>query len=91
MKLFPAAFQFPEPLFPTQFQNKLTGAKAVFTESEGRILRFALDSLDLAAPAIDRIRSDCRAALPKVAKERYERAFAAFTEHFSHFGEETPE
>ncbi len=84
------ARSFPSPLFPTQFQDKLTGAKAVFTESEGRILRFALDSLDLAAPAIDRIRSDCRAALPKVAKERYERAFAAFTEHFSHVGEEKP-
>ena len=84
------ARSFPSPLFPARFQEMLAGAEEVFTASEGRILRFALDSLDLAAPAIDRIRSDCRAALPKVAKERYERAFAAFTEHFSHVGEEKP-
>ena len=43
----------------------------------------------LAAPALDKIRSDCQKALPKVAKERYDRAFTAFTEHFSHFGEDT--
>ena len=24
----------------------------------------------------------------EIAKERYERAFAAFTEHFAHFGED---
>jgi len=77
---------FPTPLFPAQFQDTLADAEAVFTASEGRIRQFALDSLDLASPAIDRIRSGCRNALTKVAKERYERAFSAFTEHFSHFG-----
>lgn len=80
---------FPSPLFPAQFQDTLSDAEAVFTASEERIRQFALDSLALAAPALDRIRSDCQKALPKVAKERYERAFAAFTEHFSHFGEDT--
>ena len=79
---------FPSPLFPAQFQDKLADAEAVFTASEGRIRQFALDSLDLASPAVDKIRSGCRNALPKVAKERYDRAFSAFTEHFSHFGEE---
>ena len=83
------ARSFPSPLFPAQFQSTLADAEAVFTASEGRIRQFALDSLALAAPALDKIRSDCRKALPKVAKERYERAFAAFTEHFSHFGEDT--
>ena len=77
---------FPSPLFPAQFQDTLADAEAVFTASEGRIRQFALDSLDLASPAVDKIRSGCRNTLPKVAKERYERAFSAFTEHFSHFG-----
>ena len=80
---------FPSPLFPAQFQDTLSDAEAVFTASEGRIRQFALDSLALASPALDKIRSDCQKALPKVAKERYERAFKAFTEHFSHFGEDT--
>ena len=79
---------FPSPLFPAQFQDTLSDAEAVFTASEGRIRQFALDSLALASPALDKIRSDCQKALPKVAKERYERAFKAFTEHFSHFGED---
>ncbi len=79
---------FPSPLFPAQFQDTLTDAEAVFTASEGRIRQFALDSLALASPAIDKIRSGCQNALQKVAKERYERAFAAFTEHFSHCGDE---
>ena len=83
------ARSFPSPLFPARFQDTLADAEAVFTASEGRIRQFAITSLELAAPALDIIRSDCRKALPKVAKERYERAFAAFTEHFSHFGEET--
>jgi hypothetical protein len=83
------ARSFPSPLFPAQFQDTLADAEAVFTASEGRIRQFALDSLKLASPAIDKIRSDCRNALPKVAKERYERALTAFTEHFSHVGEET--
>ena len=83
------ARSFPSPLFPAQFQNTLADAEAVFTASEGRIRQFALDSLALTSPAIDRIRSDCQKALPKIAKERYERAFAAFTEHFSHVGEDT--
>ena len=82
---------FPSPLFPAQFQDTLADAEAVFTASEGRIRQFALDSLALASPAVDKIRSGCRNALPKVANERYERAFAAFTEHFSHFGEDVPE
>ena len=82
------ARSFPSPLFPAQFQDTLADAEAVFTASEGRIRQFALDSLALASPAIDTIRSDCRKALPKIAKERYERAFAAFTEHFSHAGED---
>lgn len=80
---------FPSPLFPAHFQDTLADAEAVFTASEGRIRQFALDSLALDTPALDKIRSDCKKALPKVAKERYERAFAAFTEHFSHFGEDT--
>ena len=83
------ARSFPSPLFPAQFQDTLADAEAVFTASEGRIRQFALDSLALTSPAIDRIRSDCQKALPKIAKERYERAFAAFTEHFSHVGEDT--
>ena len=84
------ARSFPSPLFPSQFQDTLTDAEAVFTASEGRIRQFALDSLALASPTVDRIRSDCRKALPKVAKERYDRAFEAFTEHFSHIGEVDP-
>ena len=85
------ARSFPSPLFPAQFQDTLADAEAVFTASEGRIRQFALDSLALASPAVDKIRSGCQNALPKVAKERYERAFSAFTEHFFHFGEDTPE
>ena len=73
---------------PAPFQEMLADAEAVFTASEGRIRQFALDSLALDSPALDKIRSDCQKALPKIAKERYERAFAAFTEHFSHFGED---
>ena len=84
------ARSFPSPLFPARFQDTLADAEEVFTASEGRIRQFALDSLDLASPTVDGIRSDCRKALPKVAKERYERAFAAFTEHFSHVGEDKP-
>lgn len=83
------ARSFPSPLFPAQFQDTLADAEAVFTASEGRIRQFALDSLALASPSVDKIRSDCRNALPKIAKERYERALAAFTEHFSHVGEDT--
>jgi hypothetical protein len=83
------ARSFPSPLFPAQFQDTLADAEAVFTGSEGRIRQFALDSLALGSPAVDKVRSDCRKALPKIAKERYERAFAAFTEHFSHVGEDT--
>ena len=79
----------PSPLFPAQFQETLADAEAVFTASEGRIRQFALDSLKLASPTVDKIRSDCRKALPKVAMERYGRAFDAFTEHFSHVGEDT--
>ena len=60
----------------------------IFTASEGRIRQFALDSLEIAAPAIDKIREDCRKAMPKVAKERYERAFEAFTAHFANMGVE---
>ena len=85
------ARSFPSPLFPAQFQDTLADAEAVFTASEARIRQFSIDSLALASPAVDKIRSGCQNALSKVAKERYERAFAAFTEHFSHFGEETPE
>ncbi|MBP5585917.1 MAG: hypothetical protein J6Y92_06145 [Lentisphaeria bacterium] len=83
------ARSFPSPLFPARFQDTLTDAEAVFTASEGRIRQFAIDSLALTSSAVDKIRSDCRKALPKVAKERYDRAFAAFTDHFSHFGEDT--
>ena len=83
------ARSFPSPLFPARFQDTLADAEAVFTASEGRIRQFALDSLELASPAVGKIRSDCQNALPKIAKERYERAFAAFTEHFSHVGEDT--
>ena len=82
------ARSFPSPLFPARFQDTLADAEEVFTASEGRIRQFALDSLDLASPTVDGIRSDCRKALPKVAKERYERAFKAFTEHFAHLGED---
>ncbi len=84
------ARSFPSPLFPAQFQDTLADAEAVFTASEGRIRQFALDSLRLTSPAIDGIRSDCRKALSDIAKERYDRAFAAFTEHFLHVGEEDP-
>ena len=84
------ARSFPSPLFPSRFQDTLADAEAVFTASEGRIRQFTLDSLALASPAVDQIRAACKKALPKVAKERYERAFAAFTEHFSHVGEDTP-
>ena len=83
------ARSFPSPLFPAQFQETLADAEAVFTASEGRIRQFALNSLKLASPTVDKIRSDCRKALPKVAMERYGRAFDAFTEHFSHVGEDT--
>ena len=83
------ARSFPSPLFPARCQDTLADAEAVFTASEGRIRQFALDSLELASPTVDKIRSDCREALPKIAKERYERAFTAFTEHFSHVGEDT--
>ena len=77
------ARSFPSPLFPARFQDMLAGAGAVFTASEDRIREFALESLELAAPAIDRIRTECREAMPKVARERYKRAFDAFTAHFS--------
>ena len=80
------ARSFPAPLFPAQFQDMLADAGAIFTASEGRIRKFALDSIEIAAPAIDRIREDCRKAMPKVAKERYERAFQAFTAHFADMG-----
>ena len=85
------ARSFPSPVFPASFQDTLADAEEVFTASEGRIRQFALDSLKLASPAIDKIRSDCQSALPKVAKERYGRAFTAFTEHFAHFGEDRQE
>ena len=84
------ARSFPSPLFPAEFQKTLADAEAVFTASEGRIRQFALDSLKLASPTVDKIRSDCKTALPKVAMERYGRAFEAFTVHFSHIGEDTP-
>lgn len=82
------ARSFPSPLFPEQFQGTLADAGAIFTASEGRIRNFALESLKIAVPSIDKIREDCRKAMPKVAKERYERAFHAFTEHFAHVGED---
>ena len=82
------ALSFPSPLFPAQLQDTLADAEAVFAASEERIRKFALDSLELASPAVDRIRSDCRKSLPKVAKERYERALTAFTEHFAQIGED---
>lgn len=80
------ARSFPAPLFPAQFHDMLADAGTIFTASEGRIRKFALDSLEIAAPAIDKIREDCRKAMPKVAKERYERAFEAFTAHFAAMG-----
>ena len=82
------ARSFPSPLFPAQFQGTLADAGAIFTASEGRIREFALESLKIAATSIDTIRTDCRKAMPKVAKERYERAFKAFTEHFAGIGED---
>ena len=82
------ARSFPAPLFPAPFQEMLADAGTIFTASEGRIRQFALDSLEIAAPAIDKIREDCRKAMPKVAKERYERAFEAFTAHFANMGVE---
>ena len=82
------ARSFPSPLFPEQFQDTLADAGAIFTASEGRIRKFALESLEIAAPTIDAIRSSCRKVMPKVAKERYERAFKAFTAHFEHVGED---
>ena len=82
------ARSFPAPLFPARFQNMLSGAGAVFTASEDRIREFSLESLELASPAIDRIRTECREAMPKVARERYKRAFEAFTAHFSQTGKE---
>ena len=84
------ARSFPSPLFPERFQDMLADAGAIFTASEGRIREFAFESLEIAAPAIDKIRSDYREAIPKVAKDRYERAFRAFTEHFAHVGEDAP-
>jgi len=84
------ARSFPSPLFPEQFQDTLAAAGAIFPASEERIRKFALESVKIASPAVDKIRADCQAALPKVAKERYARAFDAFTEHFSHMGEEKP-
>ena len=82
------ARSFPSPLFPARFQDMLAGAGAVFTASEDRIREFALESLELASPAIDRIRTECREAMPKVARERYKRAFDAFTAHFAQIGKE---
>ena len=79
---------FPSPLFPARFQDMLSGAGAIFTASEDRIRNFSLESLELASPAIDRIRTECREAMPKVARERYKRAFEAFTAHFSQTGKE---
>ena len=84
------ARSFPSPLFPARFQDTLADAGAIFTASEGRIRKFALESLEIAAPTIDGIRTDCRKVMPKVAKERYERAFKAFTAHFAHVGEDMP-
>ena len=81
------ARSFPAPLFPAKFHDMLADAGAIFTASEGRIRQFALDSIEIATPAIDTIREDCRKAMPKVAKERYERAFEAFTAHFAAMGE----
>lgn len=86
------ARSFPSPLFPERFQDILADAGAIFTASEDRIRKFALDSLETAAPAVDEIRTGCRKALPKVARERYERAFEAFTAHFAGTGgEDKPE
>ena len=84
------ARSFPSPLFPVEFQKTLADAGAIFTASEGRIRQFALDSLEIASPAVDLIRTDCRQAMPKVAKERYGRAFDAFTAHFASAGEVKP-
>jgi len=77
------ARSFPTPLFPARFQDVLADAGAIFSASEGRIRQFAIDSLKTASPSVDQIRQECRKAMPKVAKERYERAFKAFTAHFS--------
>ena len=85
------ARSFPSPLFPSKFRDTLADAGAIFTASEGRIRKFAFDSLETAAPAVDKIREDCRKVMPKVAKERYDRAFKAFTEHFSGMGTENAE
>lgn len=86
------ARSFPSPFFPERFQDILADAGAIFTASEDRIRKFALDSLETAAPAVDEIRTGCRKALPKVARERYERAFEAFTAHFAGTGgEDKPE
>ena len=87
------ARSFPSPLFPERFRDILADAGAIFTASEDRIRKFALDSLETAAPAVDGIRNGCREALPKVARERYDRAFKAFTAHFSRTGgeEDRPE
>jgi len=82
------ARSFPSPLFPERFQVTLADAGEIFMASEERIRKFVVESLEIASPAVDAIRADSLKAMPKVAKERYERAFEAFTTHFSHVCEE---
>jgi len=84
------ARSFPAPLFPAKFQDTLADAGAIFAASEGKIRKFAIDSLETASPAVDQIRQECQKALPKVAKERYTRAFEAFTSHFADAGKDDP-
>ena len=81
---------FTPPDFPEGFRDGLSAAESIFATSESSIRKFLLESLGTAGPALDAIRSRGPGAMPKVARERYTRAFKAFTEHFSHVGEESP-
>lgn len=79
---------FTPPDFPEGFRDGLSAAESIFAASEASIRRFVLESLRTAAPALEAIRSRGPGAMPKVARERYTRAFKAFTVHFSTVGEE---
>lgn len=81
---------FTPPDFPEGFRDGLLAAESIFATSESSIRKFLLESLEAASPALEAIRSRGHGAMPKDARERYTRAFKAFTDHFAHVGEDAP-
>ena len=79
---------FTPPDFPEGFRDGLLAAESIFATSESSIRKVLLESLTAASPALEAIRSRGHGSLTKDARERYTRAFQAFTGHFAHVGEE---